>query len=203
MELLGESSDILLHRWVEHPRSVWENPVQAVKVGVMPIGNTLRKLVIKSAPAKRHVITREAAWISIMHQQRADRNPRGKADEEWKARDRRRKLSLVVQWRRINMHFDRVIGNSHGSLDLINAGLVLIHFFYPSPYINSSRYKWSQTCWTSMHKKYSALFTSVNLLLGVGPLILPMPFFDTGIGLSLLWMVAILGLSYLSAMFIS
>jgi hypothetical protein len=54
-----------------------------------------------------------------------------------------------------------------------------------------------------MHKKYSALFISVNLLLGVGPLILPMPFFDTGIGLSLLWMVAILGLSYLSAMFIS
>lgn len=51
--------------------------------------------------------------------------------------------------------------------------------------------------------KYSALFTSVNLLLGVGPLILPMPFFDAGIVLSILWMIIICLLSYNSAMFIS
>lgn len=51
--------------------------------------------------------------------------------------------------------------------------------------------------------KYSALFTSVNLLLGVGPLILPMPFFDAGIVLSSIWMIIICLLSYNSAMFIS
>lgn len=51
--------------------------------------------------------------------------------------------------------------------------------------------------------KYSALFTSVNLLLGVGPLILPMPFFDAGIVLSIIWMIIICLLSYNSAMFIS
>jgi hypothetical protein len=51
--------------------------------------------------------------------------------------------------------------------------------------------------------KYSALFTSVNLLLGVGPLILPMPFFDAGIVLSTIWMITICLLSYNSAMFIS
>lgn len=54
-----------------------------------------------------------------------------------------------------------------------------------------------------MHPKYSALFTSVNLLLGVGPLILPMPFFNAGIVLSIIWMVIICFLSYNSAMFIS
>ncbi len=53
-----------------------------------------------------------------------------------------------------------------------------------------------------MSSKYSALFTSVNLLLGVGPLILPMPFFDAGIALSSVWMVVICLLSYNSARFI-
>lgn len=56
---------------------------------------------------------------------------------------------------------------------------------------------------TPMHPKYNALFTSVNLLLGVGPLILPMPFFNAGIVLSILWMIIICLLSYNSAMFIS
>ena len=54
-----------------------------------------------------------------------------------------------------------------------------------------------------MSSKYAALFTSVNFLLGVGPLILPMPFFDAGIVLSIIWMVIICLLSYNSAMFIS
>ena len=54
-----------------------------------------------------------------------------------------------------------------------------------------------------MHEKYAALFTSVNLLLGVGPLILPMPYFDAGIGLSTMWMVIIVFLSYNSAMLIN
>jgi len=54
-----------------------------------------------------------------------------------------------------------------------------------------------------MQPKYSALFTSVNLLLGVGPLIIPMPFFDAGIVLSIIWMIIICLLSYNSAMFIS
>ena len=54
-----------------------------------------------------------------------------------------------------------------------------------------------------MHPKYSALFTSVNLLLGVGPIILPMPFFDAGLALSGIWMVIICLLSYNSAMYIS
>ena len=54
-----------------------------------------------------------------------------------------------------------------------------------------------------MHPKYSALFTSVNLLLGVGPLILPMPFFNAGLGLSIIWMIFICTLSYNQAMYIS
>lgn len=54
-----------------------------------------------------------------------------------------------------------------------------------------------------MHPKYSALFTSVNLLLGVGPLILPEPFFNAGIGLSTIWMVVVCFLSYNSAMYVS
>jgi amino acid permease len=53
-----------------------------------------------------------------------------------------------------------------------------------------------------MHQKYIALFTSVNILLGTGPLILPMPFFDAGILLSILWMIFICILSYNSAIFI-
>ena len=52
-----------------------------------------------------------------------------------------------------------------------------------------------------MSSKYAALFTSVNLLLGVGPLILPMPFFEAGIVLSIVWMVIVCLLSYKSAMF--
>lgn len=54
-----------------------------------------------------------------------------------------------------------------------------------------------------MKAKYSALFTSVNLLLGVGPLILPMPFFKAGIALSTVWMIVVSVLSYNSAIFIS
>lgn len=54
-----------------------------------------------------------------------------------------------------------------------------------------------------MHPKYTALFTSVNLLLGVGPLILPMPFFKAGIILSIIWLIIISFLSYNSAMFIA
>lgn len=54
-----------------------------------------------------------------------------------------------------------------------------------------------------MQPKYSALFTSVNLLLGVGPLILPMPFFYAGIVLSIIWMVIVCLISYNSAMYIS
>ena len=37
----------------------------------------------------------------------------------------------------------------------------------------------------------------------MGPLILPMPFFDAGLGLSLIWMVLICLLSYNSAMYTS
>jgi hypothetical protein len=50
--------------------------------------------------------------------------------------------------------------------------------------------------------KYSALFTSVNLTLSVAPLILPMPFFDAGIVLSIGWMITNCLLSYNSAMYI-
>lgn len=53
-----------------------------------------------------------------------------------------------------------------------------------------------------MNPKYSALFTSVNLLLGVGPLILPYSFFQGGIVLSSIWMLIIMFISYNSAMYI-
>ena len=53
-----------------------------------------------------------------------------------------------------------------------------------------------------MDPKYSALFTSVNLLLGVGPLILPHSFFEGGIVLSTIWMLIIMLISYNSAMYI-
>lgn len=53
-----------------------------------------------------------------------------------------------------------------------------------------------------MDAKYSALFTSVNLLLGVGPLILPYTFFQSGLILSTLWMLVIILISYNSAMYI-
>lgn len=53
-----------------------------------------------------------------------------------------------------------------------------------------------------MDPKYSALFTSVNLLLGVGPLILPYSFFEGGIVLSSIWMIIIMLISYNSAMYI-
>ena len=54
-----------------------------------------------------------------------------------------------------------------------------------------------------MKQKYIALFTSVNLLLGVGPLIIPMPFFDAGIILSIMWMIIICIISYVCALFIN
>ena len=53
-----------------------------------------------------------------------------------------------------------------------------------------------------MDPKYTALFTSVNLLLGVGPLILPYTFFESGLILSSLWMLIIIIISYNSAMYI-
>ena len=55
----------------------------------------------------------------------------------------------------------------------------------------------------NMKQKYTALFTSVNLLLGVGPLIIPMPFFDAGIILSIIWMIVICIISYTCALFIN
>lgn len=54
-----------------------------------------------------------------------------------------------------------------------------------------------------MHHKYAALFTSVNMLLALGPLILPMPFYNAGIILSIGWMVIITLLSYKSTMFMA
>jgi hypothetical protein len=51
--------------------------------------------------------------------------------------------------------------------------------------------------------KYSALFTTVNLLLGVGPLIIPTPFYKAGIVLSSIWMVIITFLSYNAALYIA
>jgi amino acid permease len=53
-----------------------------------------------------------------------------------------------------------------------------------------------------MDPKYSALFTSINMLLGVGPLILPYSFFEGGFLLSSIWMLLIIFISYNSAMYI-
>jgi amino acid permease len=54
-----------------------------------------------------------------------------------------------------------------------------------------------------MNPKYSAMFTSVNMLLGVGPLILPMPFFKAGLVLSTIWITIITVLSYNSTIYIA
>ncbi len=51
--------------------------------------------------------------------------------------------------------------------------------------------------------KYNAMFTAINLLLGVGPLIIPAPFFEAGILLSSIWMIFIIFLSYNSAKFVT
>lgn len=51
--------------------------------------------------------------------------------------------------------------------------------------------------------KHTALFTTVNLLLGVGPIIVPAPFFEAGFVLSLIWLVIILLMSYVSALYIA
>ena len=48
----------------------------------------------------------------------------------------------------------------------------------------------------------SAIFTSVNLLLGVGPIIIPEPFFEAGFILSFLWFVVVFALSFNSANYI-
>jgi hypothetical protein len=50
--------------------------------------------------------------------------------------------------------------------------------------------------------KYSAAFTAINMLLGVGPIIIPEPFFEAGFVLSISWMAIILLLSFNSAMYI-
>ena len=54
-----------------------------------------------------------------------------------------------------------------------------------------------------MNRRNAALFTSVNIMLGVGPLILPMTYFDAGIALSTIWLIIAYILSYISAMYIS
>jgi hypothetical protein len=41
------------------------------------------------------------------------------------------------------------------------------------------------------------------MLLGIGPLILPMPFYNAGMLLSIFWMLIVTILSYSSAMFIA
>ncbi len=53
-----------------------------------------------------------------------------------------------------------------------------------------------------MNPKYPAMFTLINILLGVGPLIIPAPFFQAGVLLSTLWMIIVVGLSYIAGMYI-
>ena len=48
----------------------------------------------------------------------------------------------------------------------------------------------------------SAAFTAINLLLGVGPLIVPEPFFRTGFVFSIVWTTIVILFSYCSASFI-
>jgi hypothetical protein len=48
----------------------------------------------------------------------------------------------------------------------------------------------------------SAAFAAVNLLLGLGPLIIPSPFFHTGFYFSIFWTIIICLLNYLSASYI-
>jgi len=55
---------------------------------------------------------------------------------------------------------------------------------------------------TFSQPKYSAAFTAINMLLGVGPIIIPEPFFEAGFVLSICWMAIILLLSFNSAMYI-
>jgi hypothetical protein len=55
----------------------------------------------------------------------------------------------------------------------------------------------------NLSPRYSAMFTTVNLLLGVGPLIIPAPFFQAGILLSTIWMIVISLFSYNAALYIA
>lgn len=48
----------------------------------------------------------------------------------------------------------------------------------------------------------SAAFTAINLLLGVGPLIIPEPFFRTGFFFSLVWTVIVCLLNFKSASYV-
>jgi hypothetical protein len=48
----------------------------------------------------------------------------------------------------------------------------------------------------------NAAFTAINLLLGVGPIIVPEPFFEAGYLLSSLWIAVIMALSLNSAFYI-
>jgi hypothetical protein len=48
----------------------------------------------------------------------------------------------------------------------------------------------------------SAAFTAINLLLGVGPLIIPEPFFRAGFFFSLVWTIVVCLLSFMSTSYI-
>ena len=48
----------------------------------------------------------------------------------------------------------------------------------------------------------SAAFTAINILLGVGPLIIPEPFFRTGFLFSFIWTIVVCLLGYNSAHYI-
>ena len=48
----------------------------------------------------------------------------------------------------------------------------------------------------------SAAFTAINLLLGVGPLIVPEPFFRTGFFFSIVWTIIVWYMNYNSACYI-
>ena len=55
-----------------------------------------------------------------------------------------------------------------------------------------------------MNKKVSlAVFMGVNILLGTGPIIIPMPFIKAGTILSLIWLIVNCMISYCTAKFIS
>lgn len=50
--------------------------------------------------------------------------------------------------------------------------------------------------------QYNAAFMAINLLLGTGPIIVPEPFFEAGILLSIIWTTIIFSISFNSALYI-
>jgi hypothetical protein len=48
----------------------------------------------------------------------------------------------------------------------------------------------------------SAAFTAINLLLGVGPLIIPEPFFRTGFFFSAVWTIIVCLMNYKAASYV-